>query len=418
MVALAVFQLCLFCTTLYDLGPRRSGKDLAVRLCAALGSGWLLLWLARFVLPGFLIGGAAFAVAIALTAVSVLAVRLGVGVVGRLSSPSQRVLIVGSGSLAFAVEQELRRDHLCADIVGVVKGVPETAPLVEGDGKPVLGMGSDLLPIAERSRANRVILAMEEQRGTWPAHSLLRLRLRGVRVEDAHTALAALTGRVWLEGLRPSWFLSCGGFRRSATRAVLKRAADLILGVAGLVMASPLMLVIGIAIKLGSPGPVLYRQRRVGLQGRCFEMLKFRSMDQNAELDGGPRWASPDDPRVTSAGKYLRRFHLDELPQFINVLRGDMSLVGPRPERPAMVERLSRTIPYYDERHTVRPGITGWAQVNYGYGGSVEDALRKVEFDLFYLKNLSLLLDVRILLRTVRIVLLGKSEGLPKDRAS
>jgi sugar transferase (PEP-CTERM system associated) len=394
---------------LYDLRPPRTRKDLLLRISVALGPGCLLLWLACFLSPNVVLDRGAVAVVIVLTAASVFAVRLGLDAVWRQPVPSRRVLIVGAGDLARAVERELRRrGGSRTEVVGFVAGGRETQSVMQSGGKPLLGTSDALLQIAEETKAGHVVVAMEERRGAWPAGSLMRLRVQGVKVEDAHTALAALTGRIWLEGLRPSWFLFCQGFHRSAAQQVLKRAADVILSLAGLVLAAPLMVAASAAIKIESPGGVLYRQRRVGLRGQPFEMLKFRSMREDSEADGGPQWAIPDDPRVTRVGKYLRRFHLDELPQFLNVIRGEMSVVGPRPERPALVEGLRRTIPYYDERHALRPGITGWAQVNYGYGGSVEDSLRKVEFDLFYLKNLSLLLDARILLRTVAIVLLGR----------
>jgi sugar transferase (PEP-CTERM system associated) len=384
---------------------------LLARLGAALGAGCLLLGLLYLAVPALPIDRSVFATAILLTAGSALAVRLGLDAAWRLSAPSRRVLIVGAGKLAQEVERELhRREDGRTEVVGFVAGGMEAPSIAPPGGKPLLGTSSDLCQIAGETKAGRVIVAMEERRGVWPAGPLMRLRVQGVQVEDAHTALAALTGRIWLEGLRPSWFLFCGGFRRSASQQVFKRAADLMLSLTGFVLAAPLMLALVAAIKLESPGPVLYRQRRVGLRGETFEMLKFRSMGEDAEANGGPQWALPDDPRVTRLGRYLRRYHLDEVPQFINVLRGEMSFVGPRPERPAMVDRLSEMIPYYNERHALRPGITGWAQVNYGYGGSVEDALRKVEFDLFYLKNLSLTLDARILFRTVRIVLFGRGD--------
>jgi exopolysaccharide biosynthesis polyprenyl glycosylphosphotransferase len=308
------------------------------------------------------------------------------------------------------VQQEIRRrEDLHSEVLGFVASryqIDDQDRLPLGDA--LLGSGSELFRIAEQAQADRVIVAVEDRRDGWPADALVKLRVQGVEVEDAHTALAALTGRVWLEGLRPGWFLSCEGFRRSRAQRAMKRSADLVLSVLGLLLSAPLMLAVAAAVRLDSKGDVLYRQRRVGFRGRPFEMLKFRSMRADAELESGPQWACPNDPRITRAGKYLRRFRLDELPQFINALRGEMSVVGPRPERPEMVDLLRQRIPYYDERHAERPGITGWAQVQYGYGASLDDALRKLEFDLFYLKNLSPLLDLLILLETGRIMLFGR----------
>jgi sugar transferase (PEP-CTERM system associated) len=253
---------------------------------------------------------------------------------------------------------------------------------------------------------SRIIVALEDRRQILPIVELARLRLEGVEVEDAQSALAALTGRVWLRTLNPSWFVFSDGFRKSRLTPVLKRVADVIFALLGAICSAPLMLLVAVAVKLTSPGPILYRQVRVGLGGRCFELLKFRSMRTDAE-ENGAQWAQPNDPRVTLLGRYLRRFHLDELPQFLNVLRGDMSFVGPRPERPAFLQWLREQIPYYDERHTVRPGLTGWAQIRYTYGSNLEDAVRKLEYDLFYLKNMSPIFDCAIVLQTVRIVLFG-----------
>jgi exopolysaccharide biosynthesis polyprenyl glycosylphosphotransferase len=197
------------------------------------------------------------------------------------------------------------------------------------------------------------------------------------------------------------------GFQRSTLTSIIKRALDLACSIVGLVLSSPAMLLIGIAIRLDSKGPAIYRQTRVGLRGRPFEVLKFRSMRTDAEAENGAQWAQDEDPRVTRVGRFLRRYRLDELPQFVNVIRGEMSFVGPRPERPVFVEQLRQKISYYDERHSVRPGLTGWAQVSYHYGASFEDTARKLEYDLFYLKNMSVLFDCAIILKTIRIVLTG-----------
>jgi sugar transferase (PEP-CTERM system associated) len=254
---------------------------------------------------------------------------------------------------------------------------------------------------------SRIIVALEDRRQTLPIRDLVRLRVAGVRVEEAHSTVSSLTGRVWLETVKPSWFVFSDGFRRSALTAFLKRTIDLACGLLGLVLSSPLMLIVAAAIRVDSRGPVIYRQPRVGLRGRVFDVLKFRSMRIDAEAQNGAQWASECDPRVTRVGGFLRKYRLDELPQFVNVIRGEMSFVGPRPERPVFVEQLRKEISYYDERHTVRPGLTGWAQVQYQYGASVEDAARKMEYDLFYLKNMSILFDCAIIFKTVGIVLTG-----------
>jgi exopolysaccharide biosynthesis polyprenyl glycosylphosphotransferase len=212
---------------------------------------------------------------------------------------------------------------------------------------------------------------------------------------------------VALRTVKPSWFVFSDGFHRSKWNDWAKRVLDLALGIAGLLLSLPLMAIIAVAVKLDSKGPVLYRQVRVGRMSKLFKVIKFRSMRTDAEAGNGPQWAAQDDPRVTRLGRFIRKYRLDELPQFINVIRGEMSFVGPRPERPEFVQELRKTISYFDERHTVRPGLTGWAQVQYSYGASVEDAFNKLEYDLFYLKNLSLTFDLAIVFRTIRIVLGG-----------
>jgi exopolysaccharide biosynthesis polyprenyl glycosylphosphotransferase len=210
--------------------------------------------------------------------------------------------------------------------------------------------------------------------------------------------------------VKPSWFVFSDGFHRSMLTLILKRAIDLASGIVGLLISLPIMLLVAIAIRLDSKGPVIFRQKRVGLKGRCFELMKFRSMRVDAEAGTGAMWATANDPRATRIGHFLRKYRLDELPQFINVIRGEMSLVGPRPERPEFVDELRKQISYYDERHSVRPGITGWAQVKYRYGSNVEDAGRKLEYDLFYLKNMSIFFDCAIILDTVRIVVMGHGQ--------
>jgi sugar transferase (PEP-CTERM system associated) len=271
----------------------------------------------------------------------------------------------------------------------------------------ILGPADRLDEITRANRAAKIIVALEDRRGVLPVRHLVRLKAEGVYIEDVESTLAALAGRVWLATVRPSWFVFSDGFRRSKFGAVTKRAVDLAAGIVGFFLTVPLMALVAVAIKLDSNGPVLYRQTRVGWKGRHFELLKFRSMRVDAESNGEAQWASENDPRVTRVGRHLRKFRLDELPQFVNVIRGDMSFVGPRPERPVFVERLRNEISYYDERHTVRPGITGWAQVEYRYGSSVDDAWRKLEYDLFYLKNMSFLFDCAIIFKTIRIVLTG-----------
>ena len=250
-------------------------------------------------------------------------------------------------------------------------------------------------------------MCVEDRRATLPVQALLDLKSMGLNIIDGHYLFEEASGRLSIDSLKPSALIFSTGFRRRITSRLAKRLLDLLISAIGLFLLSPIFLLIAIIIKLDTSGPVFYRQVRVGLLGRPYIIWKFRSMRRDAE-NQGPRWAQANDPRVSRVGWWLRKSRLDELPQLINVLRGEMSLVGPRPERPVFVQDLRVIIPYYDIRHTVRPGITGWAQVNFRYGASREDSHTKLQYDLYYVKNLSLSLDLRVLIRTVNVILLGK----------
>lgn len=264
--------------------------------------------------------------------------------------------------------------------------------------------------LAERATAmgvHEIVVALDERRGRLPLQALLECRMAGIGILESTTFLERETGRVDLTAVQPSWLIFTNGFNTSKFVGVVRRVLDLGLSVGLLLAALPVMLIIALAIKADGPGPIFYHQTRVGLNGRPFQILKFRSMRTDAEREGAPQWAATDDPRVTRVGRFLRRMRLDELPQLFNVLAGDMSLIGPRPERPEFVRILGGSIPYYQERHRIRPGLTGWAQVRHDYGGTLDGARAKLEYDLYYLKNQTLLLDFSILLQTVRIVALG-----------
>jgi sugar transferase (PEP-CTERM system associated) len=256
-------------------------------------------------------------------------------------------------------------------------------------------------------RVDRIIVAVDEKRGKLPMGELVRLRLAGLEIEEAASFFERSSGQLAVETMLPSWLVYSDGFKVSPLRRIGKRAGDIAMSLAVLLVAAPILIVTAVAIVLDSGRPVLYRQRRLGRNGREFDMLKFRSMVQHAEKKSGPTWAGQNDPRVTRVGRIIRKLRIDELPQLINVLRGEMSFVGPRPERKHFVEQLEKTIVYYSLRMTVRPGITGWAQVQYRYGATAEDALEKLKYDLFYIKNSNALYDLWILIKTVKVVLSG-----------
>jgi sugar transferase (PEP-CTERM system associated) len=272
----------------------------------------------------------------------------------------------------------------------------------------ILDTGETLPELATRLQINEIILAVRERRGGMPVDELLECKLRGINVLELSTFFERENGHLQLDSMNASWMILAEGFNQGMLRDTVKRLFDLLISSAMLVMTLPLMALTALLIKLESPGPVLYRQERVGQGGHPFTILKFRSMRSDAEHDGKPRWASQNDSRVTLVGRFIRRTRIDELPQIFNVFFGDMSFVGPRPERPYFVQDLTQQIPYYGIRHTVKPGITGWAQVRYPYGATVEDALHKLQYDLYYVKNHSLFLDLTILFQTVQVVLWGK----------
>ena len=401
-------QVCFYYCDLYTLTAIRGRHDQMIAIGQSVGAGTLLLGILYFVFPSLLLGRGVFFISVTLVPAFVTVSRIALDRIWLAAAPSERVLILGAGQLAGVVAAELgKRDDLNVTLAGFVDMQCDPAEERKFHGLPVMSAQDGLEQIVERLGISRIVVALEDRRNILPTRELVRLRVHGTRVEEAHSTISALTGRVWLETVRPSWFVFTDGFRRSTLILIGKRAIDLASGIVGLVLTAPIMLLVAILVRLESPGPVFYKQTRVGLKGKCFQVIKFRSMRQNAETNGA-QWAVENDPRVTRIGAFLRKYRLDEIPQFINVIRGEMSLVGPRPERPEFVESLRQQISYYDERHSVRPGVTGWAQVQYNYGSTVEDASRKLEYDLFYLKNLSPFFDCAIILDTVRIVFTGK----------
>jgi sugar transferase (PEP-CTERM system associated) len=399
---------CFYFNDLYNLNARDNPLERILRVEQSLGAASLLLGLFYFLFPGMLLSRYVFLIGMLLIGAFLGLGRRALDKAWQLSAPVQRVAILGTGPLAMEMARELTRR---GDLSIKVEGFLSTGPLSREEEKifgfPVLGSTAEMEAIASKRALSRIIVALEERRGALPTRELVSLRVRGLRIDDAPTALSALTGRISLQAVKPSWFVFSDGFRRSKWNEALKRVVDLVVSIAGLVVAMPLMIAVAIAIRLESKGAVIYRQTRVGRKDKCFELLKFRSMCMDAEKANGAQWASVNDPRVTRIGGFLRKYRLDELPQFWNVIRADMSFVGPRPERPCFVKELRERIPYYDERHSVRPGLTGWAQVEYSYGSSVEDAYQKLEYDLFYLKNMSLTFDLAILFKTIRIVASG-----------
>lgn len=318
-----------------------------------------------------------------------------------------RVLILGTGPDAVSVQRALTAPGQGGiEIVGFFSGGGDDP--IEVDARQVVS-GTGLVDLVRRLRVNEVIVAVRERRGgVLPLRELLDCKLAGVRVLDLSSFFERVQGQVRVDSLRASWLIYGDGFRQSLGRAIVKRCFDLVAATILLILSAPVMLITALLILLEDGGPVFYRQERVGLGGKIFKVTKFRSMRTDAEKDGKPRWAASNDDRATRVGSCIRKMRIDELPQLFNVLVGNMSLVGPRPERPYFVDQLAREIPFYGVRHCVKPGVTGWAQVRYQYGSSVDDAIQKLQYDLFYVKNHTLVLDILVLFETVRVVLTGE----------
>jgi sugar transferase (PEP-CTERM system associated) len=405
-VATAVCLVCLYYNELYDLTVVRTSREIVIRLFQAVGMALIVIALLYIALPSLVLPGGAFLPAAGLFLLGILAWRLAFNKVVALPF-GERTLIVGTDATAQTLARlVLAQRDFPYDIVGFIVDDPQRIgePVVN---PRVVGTPADIEHLIDTRGISRIFVGLSDRRGTLPVGELLRAKLRGVRVEDVTTVYERMTGKLLVEDLRPSWLIFSDGFRASRLTRQTKRAFDLVLASVGLLVGAPLMLLTAIAVWLESGDPVLYRQERVGCNGSVFTLYKFRSMRPDAE-QGTPVWAKAVDHRVTRVGRFIRRTRLDELPQLWNVLRGDMSFVGPRPERPFFVAQLAQHIPLYEQRHAVRPGITGWAQVKYRYGASMEDALEKLRYDLYYVKHLSLAFDLTILFDTVKVVLFAK----------
>lgn len=403
-----ICQISLYYNDFYDLRVVKDRHELTVRVLHALGVSAILVAAVYLVFPGMFLGRGVFVLAVLFLAGFLVVSRLGFFWLDQLRQFKQPLLIVGTGELAKKLTAEiLGRPGLGIEIVGFVSEDPSL--IGKSIVNPtVLGHIREVSTVVERERVRHVVVAMPESRGKMPVKDLLALKMRGVTIEEATSLYEKVTGKIAVENLRPSWLIFSAGFEKSRLTLLYKRVFGILLSVTGLILLAPVMFIIAVLIKLNSRGTVLFRQERVGENGGTFTLLKFRSMFQDAESSTGPTWAAENDSRVTRVGRFIRQYRLDELPQFVNVLRGDMSFVGPRPERPHFVAQLSKQIPYYNQRHTVKPGITGWAQIKYRYSASVDDTLEKLQYDLFYIKNMSTSLDLLIIFQTIKLVLLGR----------
>jgi len=407
LLIMACVQLSLYYFDLYDLKVYRSNIELGIRLLQSLGVSSILLAALYYIFPFLIIGKGIFLISLGLMGVVIVSWRIIYNYILRTRQLDQKIMIVGSGSLAKNIAKEIvERVDTGFKVIGFITENPERVgeKLVNPS---IIGDQTQILDIAKREKVNRIIVALEERRGKFPDAQLLECKMRGIVVEEGIEFYEHLTGRLQVESLRPSFLIFSDGFKKSELTMWVKRVTGFTLSLIGLIFLSPLILVISILIKIDSHGPVFYKQERVGKRGKIFKLLKFRSMVDNAETNG-PVWAENDDKRITRVGRWIRKWRLDEVPQMFNVIKGDMSFVGPRPERPYFVEQLRKEIPFYDQRFSIKPGVTGWAQIKYRYGASKEDALEKLKYDLYYIKNLSPLIDLLIIFETIKVVLFGK----------
>jgi sugar transferase (PEP-CTERM system associated) len=400
-------QLCFYYNDLYDLTVVHSSRELLIRLLQAAGAASILVALLYLLVPSIAIGNGIFVSSLVIFLLAIIAWRLLFNRLAYARQLEERVLIVGTGATARMVARQIQAQHdFGYRVIGFIEDSGSTGQALLHPA--TIGSAEDIPQIVSQYEVDRIIVGLSDRRGRLPISELLQAKLSGIRVEDATTTYERLTGKILIDDLKPSWLIFSDGFVISRWTRFWKRFIDLALASVGFVLAAPLTLLTALAVYLQSDGPVLYRQERVGENGRTFTLFKFRSMRVDAEQPGQPIWARENDDRVTPVGRFIRVTRLDELPQLWNVLRGDMSFVGPRPERPFFVAQLAEEIPFYQQRHAVKPGVTGWAQVKYQYGSSIEDAMEKLRYDLYYIKHLSIALDLSIVLDTVKVIMFGK----------
>src|SRR5215210_545637 len=407
VVFMIVGLLSLYINGLYDFGERLTVRQLTVALLRAFCLGALALAGVFFLVPTLITGRGVFFIAFLFTIVAVTAWRVILRWLLNTDKFAERVLIVGTDEKAIDIAREtLSRKHLGFRVVGFLDDDPKLQGVSLLNPR-VIGTTAQACQLARQHGVTRVVVAALDYRGRVSMDALLECKNKGIRVQEGSSYYEQISGKIMVEGLRKSWLIFSDGFVVSRGTLFAKRLLDIVAAGLGLVLALPFMLLVALAVRLDSPGPVFFRQDRVGRGSREFTLWKFRSMRTDAEA-GGAQWAVQGDPRITRVGRFIRKIRLDELPQLLNVLLGDMSLVGPRPERRMFVDQLKEACPWYEQRLVVRPGLTGWAQVKAPYASTFEESIEKLKYDLYYIKNLSLFLDISILLSTARIVLLGR----------
>lgn len=409
ILATFVCLLTLYFYDLYDYVVMTNRRELLLRLVQALGIAWAFLALVFYVAPPFMIGRGVSVISVPLVLLLLLGWRIAIHSLTGHPDIGEKILVVGTGKTALdTAEAVWERRDAGYRIVGFISE-NGLRPKDKFGKSEILGMAPDLENVIRNEKIDRVVIAVRERRGAFPTEALLKMSLAGdVSIEECTSFFERITGKVHVDMLRPSWLIFAGRGREGRLKGLFRDMVHRGLALVGLLLSLPVAILTAILIKIESRGPIFYKQERVGRNGKTFNVIKFRSMRTDAEADGTPIWAVDNDDRVTLVGRVIRKIRVDEIPQFWNIIRGDMSFVGPRPERPHFVKQLATEISYYEHRHLVTPGLTGWAQIKYPYGASVSDAIQKLQYDLYYIKNQSLTLDLVIVFETVKTVLFGR----------
>jgi sugar transferase (PEP-CTERM system associated) len=406
VVFVAVTLFASFLLELYNFDKNSTKKEIASHIIIAISLTYMLLSSVYYLIPAIMLGRGVLGYSLVSLALFQLVLHIAYKTGLSLPAFAKRVIVLGTGPLAGTIGDIILTTNHNHVLSGYINGNGE---LMDVPFKNVINDGKEgLVEMVKREKTDKIVVSLSERRGLFPLNDVLSCKMSGIEVIDANSFYEQVMGKLLLENINPSWFIFSDGFRITLGLLLAKRISDILLSVVGLILCSPIIPFIALAIKISSPGPIFLRQVRVGAREKPFVLYKFRTMGQDAEKNSGAVWAQKDDPRVTKVGKLLRVSRLDEIPQMFNVLKGDMSFVGPRPERPEFVEKLKEIIPYYSKRHFVKPGITGWAQVKYQYGASVDDAVEKLRYDLYYIKNLSLALEMITVLETIKVVLFGR----------
>lgn len=407
-IATVICLVILYFYELYDYVVMTNRRELLLRLVQSLGIAWAVLAFVFYFVPPMMIGRGVSVISVPIVLTLLLGWRIGIHLLTGHPEIGEKILVVGTGETALETAQAVweRRDAGYR-IAGFISE-NGAKPMQKLGRSVILGKAPDLENVIRSEKIDRVVIAVRERRGAFPTEALLRMSLAGdVSIEECTSFFERITGKVHVDMLRPSWLIYAGRRRDTPVKYFVRDMVHRAVGLLGLVISLPIAILAVAAIKLESRGPIFYKQERVGKKGRAFNVVKFRSMRTDAEDDGVAVWAASNDERVTRVGKLIRKLRIDEIPQFWNILKGEMSFVGPRPERPHFVGQLAHEIPFYEHRHLVSPGLTGWAQIKYPYGASVSDAVQKLQYDLYYIKNQSLTLDLVIVFETIKIVLFG-----------